>query len=124
MLIPPDGRDILFSGGVASHRRPSGSTTPSAPAPPKKQVSLLSLNRKQRTKGLSHPVHRKPYPSPQQACCRALYDFEIENEGELAFAEGDLINLVARLDENWLEGELRGKRGFFPSNYVDVLVDL
>jgi len=51
--------------------------------------------------------------------CRALYDYQGENEGDLSFAEGDIINLIDQSNpDGWWEGEINGRQGFFPSNFV------
>lgn len=63
-------------------------------------------------------------PPLDQPSCKALYDFEPENDGELGFREGDLITLTNQIDENWFEGMLHGQSGFFPLSYVEVLVPL
>ncbi|RNA08798.1 endophilin-A2 isoform X1 [Brachionus plicatilis] len=60
----------------------------------------------------------------QESSCKALYDFEAENDEELDFKEGEIIKLIARLDDNWLQGELHGKQGRFPVSYVQILVAL
>lgn len=74
------------------------------------------------------PETLPPPPAPpaplDQPSCKALYDFEPENDGELGFHEGDVITLTNQIDENWYEGMLHGQSGFFPLSYVEVLVPL
>nr|XP_046249100.1 endophilin-A3b isoform X2 [Scatophagus argus] len=59
-----------------------------------------------------------------QPCCRAMYSFHPNHEGELDFNEGDIIILTNQIDANWYEGTLGGQSGLFPISYVDVLVPL
>ncbi|XP_009069780.1 PREDICTED: dynamin-binding protein-like, partial [Acanthisitta chloris] len=48
----------------------------------------------------------------------ALYQFQALESTELDFDVGDRIRIVGILEDGWLEGELRGKRGIFPHRFV------
>ncbi|XP_032790490.1 endophilin-A isoform X7 [Daphnia magna] len=74
--------------------------------------------------GQNAPVPQGRTNSRPQPSATAVYDFDPENPGELGFKEGDCITLTSRIDENWFEGSLNGKTGFFPVNYVHVTVPL
>ncbi|XP_012369268.2 endophilin-A3 [Octodon degus] len=89
------------------------------PRPVKRSPSELngvSTTSAARTTGSNIPM--------DQPCCRGLYDFDPENQGELGFKEGDIITLTNQIDENWYEGIIHGESGFFPINYVEVIVPL
>ena len=69
----------------------------------------------------SHVASSVPTDQPR---CKASFDFEPENDGELGFKEGDVITLTNQIDDNWFEGMLQGQSGLFTINYVEVLVPL
>ncbi|XP_070791639.1 endophilin-A1 [Pituophis catenifer annectens] len=93
---------------------------------PKPRMTLELSDNNQHNGGLSNATTPKPSGgvAMDQPCCRALYDFDPENEGELGFKEGDVITLTNQIDDNWYEGMIHGQSGFFPINYVEILVPL
>ena len=66
------------------------------------------------------PVPSKRMPSQPTQYVTALFDFEGQSAGDLAFREGDRIKVVKKTDstDDWWDGELRGRVGTFPANYV------
>lgn len=75
---------------------------------------------------LSHEAPQPFAPEPRSARpshVRALYDFEPDEPGELAFHRGDVIRVLDSVYEQWWRGELRHQVGIFPVNYVEALPD-
>ncbi|XP_013421485.1 SH3 domain-containing kinase-binding protein 1 isoform X5 [Lingula anatina] len=54
---------------------------------------------------------------------RVLYSYSAENDDELNLAEGDVITILDKEleDGGWWKGELDGKIGVFPDNFVELL---
>jgi len=55
--------------------------------------------------------------------CRALFDYQTDNDSSLSFRRDDIIEVLTRLDSGWWDGLLGQERGWFPSNYVTVISD-
>ncbi|XP_067401118.1 SH3 domain-containing kinase-binding protein 1 isoform X3 [Emydura macquarii macquarii] len=55
--------------------------------------------------------------------CKVIFPYEAQNEDELTIKEGDIVTLINKdcIDAGWWEGELNGRRGVFPDNFVKLL---
>lgn len=54
----------------------------------------------------------------------ARFDFEGEHSDELSFSEGDVIQLMALIGQEWARGQIGARTGIFPLNFVEVIEDL
>jgi len=67
----------------------------------------------------SPPPALEPVPNLETTGrVRALHSFEPADSGELAFEKGDIIKVVDRTHKDWWRGQLKGRTGIFPVNYV------
>ncbi|XP_072171012.1 E3 ubiquitin-protein ligase SH3RF1-like [Diadema setosum] len=60
-------------------------------------------------------------PDPPQ--CKALYDFDVNEQEEkdcLTFLKDEVLNVIRRVDENWIEGQKGDKIGIFPLSFVEL----
>ncbi|KAJ8403606.1 hypothetical protein AAFF_G00349320 [Aldrovandia affinis] len=64
----------------------------------------------------------EPAESVTNRKAKAVYPCEAEHDSELSFQVGAIFDGVTHSREpGWLEGELEGKRGLIPENYVEML---
>ncbi|XP_017889274.1 abl interactor 1 isoform X2 [Ceratina calcarata] len=54
----------------------------------------------------------------------ALYDFPLTQKGDLPFKEGDVIHLIRKVNDDWLEGRIGTLQGILPANFIDIKVPL
>nr|XP_018916715.1 PREDICTED: intersectin-1 isoform X1 [Bemisia tabaci]XP_018916716.1 PREDICTED: intersectin-1 isoform X1 [Bemisia tabaci] len=52
----------------------------------------------------------------------ALFDYSALNDDEVSFKKDDVITIISKDEQAWWKGELNGKVGLFPSNYLEALL--
>ena len=77
------------------------------------------------SKGASAPVPvdvDEPAPrKPRGVYARVLYDFAGEDADELPLREGQKVRVTRQHESGWWTGEINGRVGMFPANYVELL---
>ncbi|KAM4603276.1 sorbin and SH3 domain-containing protein 2 [Polymixia lowei] len=71
--------------------------------------------------GRHTPQNRRATPDREKQPARAVYDFKAQTAKELTFKKGDAVNIIRQIDNNWYEGEHRGRVGIFPISYVEKM---
>lgn len=83
-------------------------------------VKILSIS----PKPLPERKPKPPSASVSGPRCVARFDFEGEHSDELAFSEGEVIQLKEYVGQDWARGQVGTTIGIFPLNFVEVVEDL
>ncbi|KAL6110912.1 sorbs2 [Pungitius sinensis] len=100
----------------SSLKKPVVHSSPSSPSRAKDQ----DVSRCYSTMDGRHtPQSRRPTTDREKQPARAIYDFKAQTAKELTFKKGDAVNIIRQIDNNWYEGEHRGRVGILPISYVE-----
>lgn len=90
-----------------------------------KSRSSLTSSREDLDQPQQQLLHDAPSlpPKPVRELCRVLFAYAPANDDELKLGEGDIITILSKdlPDKGWWKGELRGRVGVFPDNFVVLL---
>ncbi|CAK6972393.1 sorbin and SH3 domain-containing protein 2-like isoform X5 [Scomber scombrus] len=118
------GRTVTSPKPVDAYRpsstikKPVIRSSPSSPSRAKDQDVSRSYSTMD---GRRTPQSRRPTPDRENQPARAIYDFKAQTAKELTFKKGDAVNIIRQIDNNWYEGEHRGRVGIFPISYVEKM---
>lgn len=66
-------------------------------------------------------IRRDEIQVPARMYVRALYNYTSEDPTSLSFSQGDVIQVITQLESGWWDGIVHNQRGWFPSNYCDLI---
>ncbi|KAF8172055.1 ras guanine nucleotide exchange factor domain-containing protein [Mycena galopus ATCC 62051] len=106
VMSPASGSTNVSASASTSSLVPSSSTVLSRPASPAASVFDETVR-----------------ITPEYVL--AMHDYAPQNQSAtcLSFRAGQVIHVLNRDSSGWWDGELEGRRGWFPSNYVNVDVN-
>uniref|UniRef100_A0AAR2LBE5 Rho GTPase activating protein 10 n=1 Tax=Pygocentrus nattereri TaxID=42514 RepID=A0AAR2LBE5_PYGNA len=111
--LTPDEASLGSNESVSSQ----SSTASTSETPPEKAKSPHVITS---STTIPPPFSEKANVTLMKA--KAVYPCEAEHDSELSFQVGAIFHAVTLSREpGWLEGELEGKRGLIPENYVEIL---
>lgn len=66
----------------------------------------------------------EPESKAKAKFCKVIFPYEAQNEDELSIKEGDIVTIINKgcADAGWWYGELNGKQGVFPDNFVKLFI--
>nr|XP_019591673.1 PREDICTED: sorbin and SH3 domain-containing protein 2 isoform X33 [Rhinolophus sinicus] len=108
-------------GSSATLTKSFVSSSPSSPSRAKDRESPRSYSSTLTDLGRSAPRERRGTPEKEKFPAKAVYDFKAQTSKELSFKKGDTVYILRKIDQNWYEGEYRGRVGIFPISYVEKL---
>jgi len=96
---------------------------PASHSQPRIRQSQSLFTKTHRRQGSYTSQNTRSHDMEVTAYGKTLFPFIAENSNELTFFDNEIIKLIRHIDEQWMEGEVDGKRGIFPTSYVEIIVD-
>ncbi|KAL7316318.1 hypothetical protein PS15m_005425 [Mucor circinelloides] len=121
--LSPNHNSFAAAGPSNGFAGPSSSTQP--PPPMNANTNTVSLSGPpQSSTDVKKPIMDEPRTNSLTVVV-AKYDYTGDQPTDLSFQAGDHIIVTKRLDDrqSWWEGEIGDRRGFFPANYTDELME-
>ncbi|KAL9544474.1 hypothetical protein MBANPS3_007603 [Mucor bainieri] len=123
-LSPTHNHSFAAAGPSDGFAGPSSSAT-QPPPPINANANTMSLSGPpQSSTDVKKPIMDEPRTNSLTVVV-AKYDYTGDQPTDLSFQAGDHIIVTKRLDDrqSWWEGEIGDRRGFFPANYTDELME-
>lgn len=113
---PSDSAVSALVDPFASLCRDEDSRTADFASPPQEQASPALRSRSHSATSRESTISKNGVL--YQEYYIAKYDYEPESSNYLPFSAGQLIKIIRKHSSGWWDGELAGRRGWFPSNYL------
>ncbi|GBP04772.1 SH3 domain-containing protein 19 [Eumeta japonica] len=84
-------------------------------------ASNATNSSKSHSTSITPTYHQATATGSSELKVRSLYNFPAEVEGDLELKENDLVTILYRINEDWLYGEVNGRQGQFPANFLEYV---
>ncbi|XP_060063303.1 SH3 domain-containing kinase-binding protein 1-like isoform X2 [Ylistrum balloti] len=71
--------------------------------------------------GMTAPKKKELQPNVKRKRAKVVYSYDPEKDDELKLEVGDIVDILKQEEEGWWEGNVNGRTGVFPSNFVEEI---